>query len=375
MGKDTDLSHIPEKEDNVDFSLEPNFTTCKNCNNEIEEGFEFCPHCGQKTKDELTISLLFYNTISNYFSFDARFFRSFIPLVFRPGYVARQFVLGKRLRYLHPAQYYLFVSVIFFFLFSFKAREYNASVDKALQEGFKSESVFTFDSIPQTNLDSVAKAKLAENIKANQGILDLSEKDAMALDSLLTKTDKNNAPNMTFDYDKKKVDSLITAGATEPELLKAMGMPDDAGFFKKRFYQQMLKFQKNSGGGILQAFFDSIPIALFILLPMFALILKLFYWRKGSFAIHLVFSFYYFSFLFVILSMILGANYFWEIPDWLDGLVVLSTFLYLWFAVRHFYKQGIFLSLIKSGFVTFLYLIFIIPIALGVMVAGSFLFY
>lgn len=375
MGENTDLSQIPEEDDSVDFSLEPNLTTCKNCSIEIEEGFEFCPHCGQKTKDELTLGLLFYNTISNYFSFDARFFRSFIPLVFRPGYVARQFVLGKRLRYLHPAQYYLFVSVIFFFLFSFKAREYNASVDKALQKGFKSESVLTFDSIPQPNFDSIAKAKLAENIKANQDILDLSEKDAKALDSLLTNTENKKAPNMTFDYDKEMVDSLITAGASEPELLKAMGMPDDAGFIKKRFYQQMLKFQKNSGGGILQAFFDSIPIALFILLPLFALLLKLFYWRKGSFAIHLVFSFYYFSFLFVVLSLILGVNYFWEIPDWLDGLIVLSTYLYLWFAVRHFYKQGIFLSLIKSGLVTFLYMIFIIPIALSVMIAGSFLFY
>ena len=375
MGKNTDLSHISEEGDSVDFSLEPNFTTCKNCNNEIEGNYQFCPYCGQKTKDELTLSLLFYNTISNYFSFDARFFRSFIPLVFRPGYVARQFVLGKRLRYLHPAQYYLFVSVIFFFLFSFKAREYNASVDEALQKGFKSENVLAFDSIPQPNFDSIAKAKLAENIKANQDLLDLSEKDAMALDSLLTETDEKNAPNLTFDYDKKKVDSLIIAGASEPELLKAMGMPDDAGFLKKRFYQQMLKFQKNSGGGILQAFFDSIPIALFILLPIFALILKIFYWRKGSFAIHLVFSFYFFSFLFVLLSIILGANYFWEIPDWINSLVVLSTFLYLWFAVRHFYQQGIFLSLIKSGLVTFLYTIFIIPIALGIMIAGSFLFY
>jgi len=154
-----------------------------------------------------------------------------------------------------------------------------------------------------------------------------------------------------------------------------MGMPDDAGFFKKRFYQQMLKFQKNSGGGILQAFFDSIPIALFILLPIFAIILKLFYWRKGSFAIHLVFSFYYFSFLFVVLSLILAANYFWDIPNWIDSIVMLSTFIYLWFAVRHFYKQGVFLSLIKSGLVTFLYLILVIPIAIGVMVLGSFFFY
>ena len=96
--------------------MEKNMVTCKNCEKEYNDSFEFCPHCGQKAKDELTLSVLFYNTISNYFSFDARFFRSFIPLMFRPGYIAKQFVIGKRLQYLHPAQYYLFVSVVFFFL-------------------------------------------------------------------------------------------------------------------------------------------------------------------------------------------------------------------------------------------------------------------
>ena len=43
---------------------------CKNCDQLFEMGFQFCPHCGQKTNDDLTIGVLFYNTISNYFSFD-----------------------------------------------------------------------------------------------------------------------------------------------------------------------------------------------------------------------------------------------------------------------------------------------------------------
>ena len=42
---------------------------CKNCEEEHEGGFEFCPHCGMKTNEDLTVGVLFYNTISNYFSF------------------------------------------------------------------------------------------------------------------------------------------------------------------------------------------------------------------------------------------------------------------------------------------------------------------
>ena len=128
---------------------------CKNCEQEFQESFQFCPYCGQKAKDELTMGVLFYNTISNYFSVDARFLRSFFPLLFRPGYLAKKFVEGKRLLYLHPAQYYLFTSVVFFFLFSFQAREYNQKVDNVLKKGFENNQISKFDSIQKNNMDSV----------------------------------------------------------------------------------------------------------------------------------------------------------------------------------------------------------------------------
>ncbi len=59
--------------------------------------------------------------------------------MFRPGYLARKFIEGKRLLYLHPAQYYLFVSVVFFFLFSFQAREYTQKVDRVLKKEFDND--------------------------------------------------------------------------------------------------------------------------------------------------------------------------------------------------------------------------------------------
>ena len=99
--------------------LEDTTAKCLNCEEPLEEGFKFCPNCGQKTNEILTVGVLFYNTIANYLSFDARFFKSFFPLMFKPGMLAKCFIQGKRLLYLHPAQMYLFVSVVFFFLLSF----------------------------------------------------------------------------------------------------------------------------------------------------------------------------------------------------------------------------------------------------------------
>jgi hypothetical protein len=101
----------------------------------------------------------------------------------------------------------------------------------------------------------------------------------------------------------------------------------------------------------------------------------LFYWRKGSFSHHLVFSFYYFSFLFIILSILLGVNRFiWDIPDFLKILIILYTLLYLWLSQKHFYGQGYFVTFIKSGIISFIYMLLIIPFALGILAATLFFY-
>ena len=359
--------------------MSTDITTCKNCEEDFKSYYEFCPHCGQKAKDDLTIGVLFYNTISNYFSFDARFLKSFIPLLFRPGYVARKFVEGKRLQYLHPAQYYLFVSVIFFFLFSFQVREMNTGLDKVLQSGFEKEA-FSTDSLKAKVNDSASIAVLQKTLKENQKFSGMTDEDIEAIgktavtnDSIDTKSIKND--RLDFNYNVSELDSIINSGTSEKEQLAYFNVDDNTGFFKTMFYKQVLKFHKQRGGGVVQAFFDSVPIAMFILLPIFALILKLFFWRRGRFAHHLVFAFYYFSFLFLVMSLVLGVNFFYDIPDWIDWLIVLSTFLYLWIAIKSFYRHGYFLALIKSGIVTFVYMLIVVPIAFSVMIFMSFLFY
>ena len=55
----------------VDVELHENQTSCDNCESKHHVSYEFCPFCGQNTNDKLTVGLLFYNTIANYFSFDA----------------------------------------------------------------------------------------------------------------------------------------------------------------------------------------------------------------------------------------------------------------------------------------------------------------
>jgi Protein of unknown function (DUF3667) len=358
--------------------METKITACKNCEEDYKEGFEFCPHCGQKTNENLTVGVLFYNTISNYFSFDARFFKSFIPLMLKPGILAKRFIEGKRLLYLHPAQLYLFISVVFFFLYSFKVRTASQKIDKALQE----IDVKSTDSTSILNntavFDSIAAKKLTESLKENQVFTGMKDEDVKKLDSIINSSANQDKVNksLSFGFSQKKIDSLIALGVSDDIVYKEMGMNDDAGFISRKFYSQVLKFYKSKdGGSILQSFYDTIPLALFILLPIFAFLLKLLFYRKGPFPHHLVFSFYFFSFLFTVFAIILGANYIWSLPDSIDTLLVLSTFVYLFFAIKRFYGQGWFLSFFKTCVATFVYLIFVAPIAFVFILGIAFLFY
>ncbi len=357
--------------------METNKVNCKNCEQPYEKGFAFCPHCGQKTNDELTIGVLFYNTISNYFSFDARFLKSFIPLMFRPGYLAEKFLKGKRLLYLHPAQMYLFVSVIFFFAISFSVRKTASELDTALKAELKDKTLQDSPLVNITPLDTTKINQIMAPIKQNQKALGLKDEDLKIADSVIrSEASKPKNIKTNFDFNQKTIDSLLAIGADNDTVYKAMGMKDGAGYFTRKFYGQMLKFYKERGAGaLMHTFFDTIPIAMFFLLPLFALILKLFYYRRGRYAHHLVFSFYFFSFLFTVFSIIFGINAIWDIPDWIDWLIALSTFFYLVVAVTRFYKQHWFVSFIKSNVISFIFLAMVMPFAFGILMLFSFLFY
>ncbi len=351
---------------------------CTNCSQQFEAHYPFCPYCGQRAEDKLTLGVLFSNTISNYFSVDARFFKSFIPLMAQPGYLAKRFVQGQRLLYLHPAQMYLFISVVFFFLFSFISREQAQTIDSELRKDIERSKEHK-DSIQEQREDSIVAQKILQPLKDHQKQFGIKDEEMRAIDSVVNiKQDKASRNSLlNFDFNETEIDSMITAGASDEAIYDKMGMKADDGKFTKRFYKQSLKFLKSkSGGSILQAFYDSIPIAMFVLLPIFALILKLFYNKKGRFAHHLVFSFYFFAFLFMVFGFLVFANLVWEdFPGWIITLIILSTFFYLFLGLKRFYEQGAFLSFIKSSMITFLFLMFVLPLAAGIMGLMAFLFY
>jgi hypothetical protein len=60
--------------------------------------------------------------MSDYFTFDSKFFKSVIPLLFKPGFLTTEFFAGRRVRYITPLRLYIFISIVFFLLLSFSGQ-------------------------------------------------------------------------------------------------------------------------------------------------------------------------------------------------------------------------------------------------------------
>ena len=100
-----------------------------------------------------------------------------------------------------------------------------------------------------------------------------------------------------------------------------------------------------------------ISYAFFLLLPLFAMILKLIYIRrKHNYMRHLVFSFHIHSFIFLVMTFIIGLNLLFEnIPGSISAVLILSIPIYIIIAIKKFYGQSLGKVVLKFFALSFIY--------------------
>ena len=92
---------------------------CPNCENSFNEKYDFCPHCGQKNKEiRMGLKFLFDDFLAGSFNIDSKFFTTFRVLIFNPARLTKEFLNGKRTKYLTPLRIYLLVSFAYFAMLS-----------------------------------------------------------------------------------------------------------------------------------------------------------------------------------------------------------------------------------------------------------------
>lgn len=90
---------------------------CADCGAEVTG--RFCANCGQPAHVHRTLLHLGEEILHGVMHFDSRIWRTLPLLAFNPGRLTREWVMGKRTRYVSPLAMYLFTVFVMFMLLSF----------------------------------------------------------------------------------------------------------------------------------------------------------------------------------------------------------------------------------------------------------------
>ena len=89
---------------------------CHNCHTILSLENNFCPHCGQENHDlKVPIGHLAFEVFEGFTHFDTKFYNTMRAIFTSPGKITKDFLEGRRGRYVPPVRLYFLIAFIFFF--------------------------------------------------------------------------------------------------------------------------------------------------------------------------------------------------------------------------------------------------------------------
>ncbi|WDF53447.1 DUF3667 domain-containing protein [Mucilaginibacter sp. KACC 22063] len=299
---------------------------CLNCGT-ILEG-KFCHHCGQENLQiKEDFGHMMNHAISDYFHFDHQFFHTIKPLLFKPGKLTNEYMAGKRVQYLHPIKMYIFISLIFF-IFYFKHSQVSEDV-----KVYKTE---------KTNVNKV-RNQINADTNLNKSAKRILDK-AIVTGSAINLDDKGKESEEGFHIiqtDYPSYDKYLEAQNKLPASQRD-------NFIIRYFNKKEFDYAKHGGDEkeiLMEAVKHNVPKMMFVLLPLFALILRLTFWSNKKFYVeHLIFSFHLHCFIFlfvtaaILLEMMLPESK--EITGWINLIVMVVSTIYIYKALKAVYHRS-----------------------------------
>lgn len=88
---------------------------CHNCHTILSLENNFCPHCGQENHDlKVPIGHLAFEVFEGFTHFDTKFYNTMRAIFLSPGKITKDFLEGRRGRYVPPVRLYFLISFVFF---------------------------------------------------------------------------------------------------------------------------------------------------------------------------------------------------------------------------------------------------------------------
>ena len=318
------MSHLEEREEK----------NCLNCNAQVHG--KYCHICGQENIETKESA---WHLVSHFFQdithFDGKFFNTLRYLIWKPGFLSREYMNGRRASYLNPIRMYVFTSAFFFLLFfSFFATNVD---DVRSDTNVNGKTLTAID-----KMDSASFANFTRNINRNDKKPDLPMTRDQFKQYLDTSIRKSGISFANHRYKTRATYDLALAKGTEND-----------GWIVKQITYRVIDINNkyhNNATEILGAFkstlLHSLPQMLFISLPLLAFLLKLLYRRRKEFYYvnHAIFSVHLYIFIFIAMLLLfclneLNGSLHWGILSFIIGILYVTIFFYEYKAMRNFYGQ------------------------------------
>ena len=302
------MSHLPYRKD----------TNCLNCSTEVVG--PYCHHCGQENiEPKESIWHLLRHFLNDVTHFDGKLFSTLKVLVTKPGFLSKEYNKGRRTAYLNPIRMYIFISAIFFFVFL-------GSVHVTENK--------TYNPAETTKRDSIQYQMYKKFAVAGP---------VMTQKQFLEKRGKSSGVSIAPGNYKSRTqyDSVLKAGKKH-------------NWFERQLVYKSIDLNQKYGDNsqlflrdVINKFFHLLPQMFFFLLPLFALMLKMFHVRNKDlyFTDHAIFTIHFYIYLFLSLILIILINNLsdsinWPFLKYISGLLTLGLFYYFYRAMRNYYGQG-----------------------------------
>ncbi|WP_038031119.1 DUF3667 domain-containing protein [Thermonema rossianum] len=138
---------------------------CLNC--EAPLLGQYCHHCGQKRgTTKLTLGQWFMLFWDNLVSIDGKLLKTIVPLLFMPGRVSRDYIEGRRARYVDPVRLFLVSSFLLFLVVEYSIEPViikGNEISRQVTEGSNIQAMLQ-ESTQQTSLEERVTLSLQEEI-------------------------------------------------------------------------------------------------------------------------------------------------------------------------------------------------------------------
>ena len=385
------VSERPDAAGERGVSAIPAAENCSNCGALLLG--PHCHACGQSRDGMIRrFSSVLSDFLNTVFALDSRLVRTLLPLYLRPGYLTAEYMRGRRIRYVGPVQLFVFLCLTAFFALKI-ASDWGYSADSAGPEVQFNDQFAEADSIDEVEAvrrDALAGlAELQQETGGAAAVKQVLEPLAKTIDAAAERriAELGGALPAIENPGGTEIQASAGAGASiaadagnaspeqgeKPHLnLQWEGLPDSVNHWLsgyERKAEDNLQRIKQDPNLFKDAMFSALPTSLFLLLPVFALILMPLYpFQRRLYMEHLIVSLHSHAFLslsLLLLAMVsisqsvLGESRQWlhECLDYVWLAVAWWMPLYLLLMQKRIYGQGWIMTLGKFALLGIIYLI------------------